>query len=1040
MLTISKFDSAEYYLDAPEPGRSTIRDADRVAGDYSERLATEAQARWLVLGSRLRTRPLGMPDMFRSIKTGGTVFPEDFRCLVTGRDPRSGLLVARLRSSSKSKPPPAPGGYDLQFSLPKSVSLWAFLGNENELLLHEHVANIHHRAIVSGLVVAMELGWIVTRRNGQYEPVARCAVACFPHCTSRDEDMQLHHHCCLLKTAEMTDGTVVQADNYLLKKNAGALAALVRCEEVRIFREEMGLVMEPDRRGYRMIGIPPDLEAAFSKRRSDIVATLAAAGRATDRNRVAAQKAAYDTRKDKTEATLAQLQRRWGVEAAEAGWSKPALQSSVLRCQNVALAAEGSEKLESADLLPKVMAAVDRLTEDQAVFSQPDFYRAVFESLQCGARGLRDALQHVMELEGSHFVERVSSGIADPRYTTASLRKVEQDILLVAGRMAGSSPICSSADIDDYMLDFCGNAENEDLDTPRRLNIEQAEAFAGLVTLGGLGLLQAPAGRDKNLVMRSVLIAAKTKELDVLVLVPSQRRSRQLCNQIKLHPSDCRVLTDAVSDMEAGQLALTADNLVVVDEAGAVGTRDMHRLLRACEAAGARVVLMGDALHYRPVGSGAPFALLGRILPSARIGQTRFKVAKSQSGRAWMDAASIDLAAGETVRALEAYDRAGRITWAQDRASAVHQMIEAYMAHRSEFPDHSRAVTVQWTDDAVAVSKLMRIRLRNEGPIGEEEIAVDTLPRGKGSAVSKMLLSVGDEIVFGESVDLVDVNLRDGDVAAVVGIQGRGKTLQIQFRLKTTGRKFMAAPTDLIGHRDAHDKVPLVPRLQYAHGLTGRTAQDVTVDMHFNVALRACGQEGTYVCATRHLQDFRMFVDLGRLAEKFQNRQTMRDDLPQMRSNPDRSLKSSQRPYLQLHDLKRTFCDECYRDDGQGNISDDIPSNRLHAWACNELSQPAPPPELSKSKKSYRLVEASQAKDLRLTVETMRDRIVQRLLAPYGYSRVWVDLAGAAASDIEGSEELSSKILQTAASFADLVSPAPLEQAVSSEPIDAPTP
>ena len=56
MLTISKFDSAEYYLDAPEPGRFTIRDADRVAGDYSERLATEAQARWLVLGSRLRTR------------------------------------------------------------------------------------------------------------------------------------------------------------------------------------------------------------------------------------------------------------------------------------------------------------------------------------------------------------------------------------------------------------------------------------------------------------------------------------------------------------------------------------------------------------------------------------------------------------------------------------------------------------------------------------------------------------------------------------------------------------------------------------------------------------------------------------------------------------------------------------------------------------------------------------------------------------------------------------------------------------------------
>ena len=1039
MLTISKFDSAEYYLDAPEPGRSTMREADRVAGDYSERLATEAQARWLVLGISPKIRPLGMPDMFRPIKTGGTVFPDDFRCLVAGRDPRSGLLVARLRRSSIHKPPPAPGGYDLQFSLPKSVSLWAFLGNENKPLLHEHVASIHHRAIVSGFDAAMMLGWIVTRRNGQYEPVARCAIACFPHRTSRDEDMQLHHHCCLLKTAEMADGTVVQIDNYLLKKYAGALAALVRCEEVRIFREEMGLAMEPDRRGYRMIGIPSDLDAVFSKRRSDIVATLAVAGRATDQNRVAAQKAAYDTRNDKTNAPLAHLQLRWSVEAAEAGWSKPALRSSVLRCQKEALAAQGYERHEPADLIRKVMETVNRLTEDQAVFSQPDFYRAVFESLQCGARGLTDALQCVLELEASHLVERVSSGLADPSYTTTSLRKIEQDIVLVAEKMAASSPIFSKADVDDYMPHFCGDAVDQDLDTPRRLNTEQAEAFAGLVTLGGLVLLQAPAGRDKNLVIRSVVLAAKIKELDVLMLAPNSRESHQLCNQIKLDPSDCRVFADVVNDLEVGRFALRTKGLIVVDGAGRVGTRDMHRLLQACEAAGARLILLGDALHYRPVGSGAPFALLGRILPAARIGQTRFKAAESQSGRAWMDAASIDLAAGETVRALEAYDRAGRITWAQDRTAAMDRMIEAYIAHRREFPNHSRAVTVQWTDDAAAVSKLMRQRLRKEGLLGEEDIAVETLPRGKGCADSKMLLSVGDEIVFGESVDLVDVNLRDGDVAVVVAIEGRGKTLQIRFQLKATGQEFIAAPADLIGDRDVHDKVPLVPRLQYAYGLTNRTAQGVTVDMHFDVAMRARGQEGTYVCATRHLKDFRMFVDLGRLAEDFQSRQPIRDDLPRRRSNPGRHLTPTPRPHLQTDDLKRAFYDECYRDDGQGNISDDIPSDRLREWANNELSQPAPPPELAKSKKSFRLVEAFQAKDLRLTVETLRDRILQRLMAPDGYSRVWLEPAREAASNLEGREERSNKILHTASSFADLVFPAHVEQAVSFEPMDAPS-
>jgi ATP-dependent exoDNAse (exonuclease V) alpha subunit len=57
---------------------------------------------------------------------------------------------------------------------------------------------------------------------------------------------------------------------------------------------------------------------------------------------------------------------------------------------------------------------------------------------------------------------------------------------------------------------------------------------------------------------------------------------------------------------------LGPSSAVVVDEAGMVGTRDIHRLLQATTAVAAKLVLVGDPRQLAEIEAGGLFRTLAR--------------------------------------------------------------------------------------------------------------------------------------------------------------------------------------------------------------------------------------------------------------------------------------------------------------------------------------------------------------------------------------------------------------------------------------------
>ncbi len=427
MISCTRIYNVAYYLASTEladqEAAAGQKAADRapttmtgaVSRDRQDADPCDGPGRWMVLQPEPPTPLLlmpGVPNILDGLRSGDPVASRVLRDLVAGRDPATGRMAARRRRPAAGAPVPPSGGYDVQFSLPKSVSVLGLVGDVARPGLLAAIRAIHAQAISRALQWAFDLGLIASRSRGRHVPVQRVIGARFDHAASRAGDPQLHSHVVLSKTAVGRDGRLRQLDNYLLLTHAGAIAALARCEEVFLLHERLGLRTRPAGRSYEIVGVPEPLVALFSKRRRSIVSQLAATGRGPAQDRRAAQFAAYATRPGKRHGVLRDAQADWTAEAEAQGWSPDALLQSVAQAQVARPPRRETDATARAAELLRLCAGHPLQSHAAA-----DGFMAAFELLQHEALGSEAVLDLVAACRQAPVSSRPISpfgGQADP--------------------------------------------------------------------------------------------------------------------------------------------------------------------------------------------------------------------------------------------------------------------------------------------------------------------------------------------------------------------------------------------------------------------------------------------------------------------------------------------------------------------------------------------------------------------------------------------------------------------------------------------------
>jgi conjugative relaxase-like TrwC/TraI family protein len=749
----------------------------------------------------------------------------------------------------------AVAGFDLTFSVPKSVSV---LWGAADAATQERIAQAHHDAVADVLdyfereIAATRTG--VSDRDGAVAQVdvAGVAAVAYDHYDSRAGDPQLHTHLVVSnKVLTVWDQRWRSLDSRPVHASVTALSAHYNAVLADRLSRDLGVEWEFRERGadrnpqWEISGVGDGLLSEFSSRSREIelekdrliAAYRAAHGRMPSAKKIVEMRAqaTLATRPPKEIRSLRDLTAEWRTRAerqigdSAARWAAALIGRSSAQPLTaadvplVAVRALGADVIGQVSLTRStwshwnLMAEASKQTMDLRFASTRD-REAVAGMIVDAAEQLSVALTPP-ELAASPPAFRRGDGtsVFRPRhsvkYSSQAVLDAEARLLDRASALGG--PTTSPVTVESVTR------------RAAKLSREQRAAVASIAASGRqLDLLVGPAGAGKTTTMRALRHAwiAEHGQGSVVGLAPSANAAQTLADDLGIA---CDNTTKWLFEHDRSDPAyqLHPGQLVIVDEATLAATTTLDRLSRLATAAGAKLLLVGDAYQLSSVDAGGAFALLVDRRPDApELTEIhRFK-------HAWEKPASLALRRGD-VAVISTYAREHRV----QEGSTDEMLDAAYEAWRSDQSAGRASILVTESAHAVrALNERARAeRVTLDGPDDGREVDL-----ADGSRAS-----VGDLVITRRNDRTLRTMrggwVKNGDRWRITDIRKDGSV--VVRRLDQRRRRGSAIlPSEYVAEH-----------VDLGYAITAHRAQGVTVDTAHVVVTSSTTRENLYVSMTR---------------------------------------------------------------------------------------------------------------------------------------------------------------------------------------------
>jgi Ti-type conjugative transfer relaxase TraA len=263
---------------------------------------------------------------------------------------------------------------------------------------------------------------------------------------------------------------------------------------------------------------------------------------------------------------------------------------------------------------------------------------------------------------------------------------------------------------------------------------------------------------------------------------------------------------------------LSNKHILVIDEAGMIGTRQLERVVTEAEKQGAKVVLVGDPEQLQAIEAGAAFRAAAERHGAVEISSIR------RQHEEWQRDATRELATGRTGEAIGRYADVGHVHAADSRDAARTELVDAWDRDRQRHPDASRIILTHTNDEVRQLNEDVRARLRAGGVLGAGiQINVE---RGDRS------FAQGDRVMFLRNER--ELGVKNGSLGTVQNVD----------------RTRMAVMLDE-GRSVAFDLKDYA-HIDHGYAATIHKAQGMTVDRVQVLATPGMDRHGAYVAMSRH--------------------------------------------------------------------------------------------------------------------------------------------------------------------------------------------
>jgi Ti-type conjugative transfer relaxase TraA len=467
--------------------------------------------------------------------------------------------------------------------------------------------------------------------------------------------------------------------------------------------------------------------------------------------------------------------------------------------------------------------ALDAITYQQATFSKTEVGRWL-NTRTVDAEQFNGCLTKVM---GSD--ELVSLGEdfwGRERFTTREMLKLEKDL------------VADSKAMDQRQGHQVAGRFIDQAEATRTLTYEQKNAFRHIMEhTGDMAVVEGYAGTGKSYLLGAAKEAWEAQGYRVLGASLAGKAAEGLEISSGIQSRSIHAWEYAWRE---GHERLGGRDILVIDEAGMVGARQMNRVVGKARSAGAKVVLVGDTEQLQAIEAGAPMRKIAEEIGKVTIAEIR------RQQEPWQRQATVDFATGKTKEGLKAYQERGFIHEHDTQKDAMDSVVEAWDKFRKEHPEKTQIMMAFKRVDVREMNKRARAKRRADGELGKKEITVET-ERGERE------FSPGDRVYFLKNDRSLGV--KNGSLGSIVML----KDHEAEIRLDGPGYRSVVVAFDQYNHLD------------HGYAATLHKGQGATVDQAHVMASKLFDRHTAYVGMTRHVDH----VDLHWSREEFRGREDL---------------------------------------------------------------------------------------------------------------------------------------------------------------------
>lgn len=395
------------------------------------------------------------------------------------------------------------------------------------------------------------------------------------------------------------------------------------------------------------------------------------------------------------------------------------------------------------------------------------------------------------------------------RFTTVSLLQTEAKMVSWSQDLAEKNT---------HQIDY---TRAHQIAEARGLSDDQKRAFMHILQGGDSVAVTGFAGAGKSYMLAAVrqVYEEQGYHLRGTALAGQAAASLQQSSAI-----DSRTLHSLLGQIDSGKIRFTPNDVVVLDEAAMVGTRQYARLVGEVREAGAKLIQIGDKGQLQSIEAGGGFKAI-----TSRIGVVELAEIRRQKEE-WARRATQNFGQARTREALTEYIDRGKVHAGENREIAMRSMVAAW----HEAPGESKIILAATRADTARLNELAR-------NVMSEQLGPDVEMK---TEAGKRRFAVGDSVMFTRN-EYDKLRVKNGSRGTLESVNEVG---DMTVRLASEDREVAFSVQDY-GHID------------HAYATTIHKAQGATADHAFVFAARSMDRHSTYVALSRHREDAHLYYD-----------------------------------------------------------------------------------------------------------------------------------------------------------------------------------